>query len=151
MRMGSWLLPLLMCEVQCVLWDLVKFLLWMWVPLHLGHRCSELRLHLGRFFFWQLWSVLPLFFDNFVESWFYLILESYRKIIIIKKDQHIPPFLPETISPAAVQLALSIPANSLSGLELLSSLADCCCQPPSQASSNECPPHGQPQHHPLTK
>jgi hypothetical protein len=49
-RVGCWSFPLLFCEVQCVLCALVKFLLWMWVPLHLEHRCSELRAHLGKFF-----------------------------------------------------------------------------------------------------
>jgi hypothetical protein len=38
-----WSLPLFLCGVQCVFGALVKFLLWMWVPLHLGHRCSEFR------------------------------------------------------------------------------------------------------------
>ena len=49
-----------------ILWDstnvlslsLVSFLLWAWMPLHLGHRCSEFRLHPGRFFFWWLWNIL---------------------------------------------------------------------------------------------
>lgn len=35
MRVRCWSLPLLSCMVQCILWALVKFLLWMWVPLHL--------------------------------------------------------------------------------------------------------------------
>ena len=50
MRLGCWNLPLLLCEMQCVLWALVKFLLLMWVLLHLEHRYSELRVNLGRFF-----------------------------------------------------------------------------------------------------
>ena len=57
--------PTVFCEVQCVLWALVKFLLWMWVPLHLEHRCSELRVLLGIFFLWWIWSVLRVFFDDF--------------------------------------------------------------------------------------
>jgi len=31
----------------------------MWVPLHLEHRYSELRVHLSRFFLWWVWSILP--------------------------------------------------------------------------------------------
>jgi hypothetical protein len=50
MRVGCWSLPLLLYEVQWMLWDLVKLLLWMWVALHLEHRCSELRILLDRFF-----------------------------------------------------------------------------------------------------
>jgi hypothetical protein len=42
----------------CVFWASVKLLLWMWVPLHLGHWCTELR-----FFFWCVWSVLPQLFQ----------------------------------------------------------------------------------------
>ena len=77
LRVGCWNLPLLFCVVQCVFWALSKFLLWMWVPLHFEHRCSELRVLLGRFFFlWWVWSVLPcLFWWFLVESQFYPILE----------------------------------------------------------------------------
>jgi hypothetical protein len=39
----------LLCGVQFVFWALLKFLLWMWVLLHLGHRCSEIKLSLGGF------------------------------------------------------------------------------------------------------
>jgi hypothetical protein len=46
-RVRFWSLPFLLCELQCVLWALVKFLLWMWVFLHQEHRCSELRVLLG--------------------------------------------------------------------------------------------------------
>ena len=31
----------------------------MWAPLYLEHGCSEFRIHLVRFFFWAVWSVLP--------------------------------------------------------------------------------------------
>ena len=48
----------------------------MWVSLHLGHRYSEFRLSLGRFFLWWIWSVLPhLVWKLLVESLFYQILE----------------------------------------------------------------------------
>jgi hypothetical protein len=44
--------------------------------LYLEHRCSELRVHLGRFFLWWVRSVLPYPFSQFlVENWFYLILQ----------------------------------------------------------------------------
>lgn len=36
-RVVCWSLPLSLCRVQCVFWALVKFLVWMWVHLHLGH------------------------------------------------------------------------------------------------------------------
>ena len=51
-KIGCWSLPLLLCEVPCVLWALIKFLLWMWIPLHLGHRCLELRDLIDIFFLW---------------------------------------------------------------------------------------------------
>ena len=54
-----------MCELQYVRRTVVKFLLWLWFPLQLEHRCSELRVYLGRFFLWWIWSVLPYFFENF--------------------------------------------------------------------------------------
>ena len=47
--------------VMCAL-SFSKFLLWMWISLHLEHRCSELRVHLGWFFLWPVWSVLPYLF-----------------------------------------------------------------------------------------
>ena len=50
LRLECWSLPLFLYEVQCVLWALVKFLLWMRVPLFLEHSCSELRVHLGIYF-----------------------------------------------------------------------------------------------------
>ena len=37
----------------------------MWVPMHLEHRCSELRFLLGRFFLWWGWSVHSYLFDDF--------------------------------------------------------------------------------------
>ena len=43
---------------QCMFWALVKFLLWICMLLHLGHRCSELRLSLGGFSPWWIWSVI---------------------------------------------------------------------------------------------
>ena len=76
MRVGCWSLPPLLCEVLCVLWALVELLLWMWVPLHLEHRCSELRVFLGRFFLWRVWSIPPyLIWWLLVKSEFYSILE----------------------------------------------------------------------------
>jgi hypothetical protein len=76
LRVGCWSLPLVLCEMQCVLWALVKFLLWMVVALNLEHKCSELRVHLGRYFLWQLWHVLPyLFLITFVWK---LILLNIR-------------------------------------------------------------------------
>lgn len=42
--------PLLLYEVQCVLWVLEPFFLQMYFFLHLVHRCSELRIQLGRSF-----------------------------------------------------------------------------------------------------
>ena len=74
-RVGCWSLPLLLYEVQCVLWALIKFLLGVWVPLHLEYRCLELRL-LGRLLLWWIWNVLPYSFSKLlVERWFYSILE----------------------------------------------------------------------------
>jgi hypothetical protein len=37
----------------------------MWVPLHLEHRCSELRVLLGRFFLYEYEAFLFILFDNF--------------------------------------------------------------------------------------
>jgi hypothetical protein len=37
----------------------------MWLPLHLQHRYSELRVHLGRFNFDEYDVLLLVFFDNF--------------------------------------------------------------------------------------
>jgi hypothetical protein len=64
--------------IMCALRFNVKFLLCMWVPLHLEHICSELRVHLGRFSSLMIWSVLPYLFDNF---WFKLILFDIRIVI----------------------------------------------------------------------
>ena len=81
-RVGCWNIPLILCGVQCVLWDLVKFLLWIWVLLHLGHRCSELRLSLGGFSPWQMWSVLLYHTWEFlVSSLFYWILGWQRLFV----------------------------------------------------------------------
>ena len=41
---------------------LPMFLLQMWVPMCLGHRCSDLRYHFGKFLFWWVWSVIPSLF-----------------------------------------------------------------------------------------
>ena len=57
LRVGCWSLPLWLYGVWCVLWTLVKFQM----PFYLEHRCSELRAHLGRFFLWQVLSVLSFF------------------------------------------------------------------------------------------
>ena len=65
MRVAYWSLPPVLCELQYVRRTVVKFLLWLWLPLQLEHRCSELRVYLGRFFLWWIWSVLPYFFENF--------------------------------------------------------------------------------------
>jgi hypothetical protein len=47
----------------------------MWIPLHLEHRCSELRVDLGRFYLWWIWSgPLCRFWELWVRSRFYLIL-----------------------------------------------------------------------------
>ena len=59
LRVWCWVLPLLLCGMWCVRWALVKFLLWMWLPLHLEHKRTELRDYLDRFFLWSVWSVLP--------------------------------------------------------------------------------------------
>ena len=50
MRVECWSFALLLYGVHCVLWALEKFLLWMWMSLHLKHRCSELSILFGRFF-----------------------------------------------------------------------------------------------------
>ena len=63
-RVGCWRPPLVLCEVHCMLWVLVRFLLQIWVPLHLRHGCSELKVHFGGFFLWWVWGV-PIFFDYF--------------------------------------------------------------------------------------
>ena len=76
MKVGCWNLPLLLCDMQYMLWALVRFLLWMQVPLHLEHRYSGLRVHLVGLFLRWIWSVLPyLFWKLLVESWFYSIWE----------------------------------------------------------------------------
>jgi hypothetical protein len=76
MRVGSWILPLLLCEVQFVVLALAMFLLQMWVPLHLEHIYSELRVHLGGFFLWCIWSVLPhLFFFLITFGWNSILLD----------------------------------------------------------------------------
>ena len=53
-------------------WAIVKFILWMWVPLHSGQKCSELRLPHGRFFLWWIWSVFPSSFDNFSFKFYFI-------------------------------------------------------------------------------
>ena len=66
MRVECWSFALLLYGVHYVLWALVEYLLWMWVPLHLEHRCSELRVLLGRFFSFDEYEVcFFIFFDNF--------------------------------------------------------------------------------------
>jgi hypothetical protein len=77
LRVGCWSLPLLSCEVQCVLWAFIKFLLWMWVLLHLEHWCSELRVYLGRFLLWRVWSV-PLSLCFLIDFCWKLILFYIR-------------------------------------------------------------------------
>ena len=48
----------------------------MWLPLYLKHRYSELRVHLGGFYLWWVWSApLCLFWKLWVGSRFYSILE----------------------------------------------------------------------------
>ena len=39
-RVGCWNLPPLLCGVQYAFWALEKFPSWIWVLLHLEHRCS---------------------------------------------------------------------------------------------------------------
>jgi len=55
--------------------------------LYLGHRYLELRVHLGGFFLWWIWSVLPsLFWWLLVENWFYLILEW---LLLLASSDHL--------------------------------------------------------------
>jgi hypothetical protein len=52
-RVGHWNLLLLLCEIHCL-------------PLHFGHRCSELRVRIEGFFFFVEYVVsVPNFFDEF--------------------------------------------------------------------------------------
>jgi hypothetical protein len=51
-KVGCLCLPLLLCGIQFEFYALLKFLVWMWLPMHLEHRCSELRLPIGGFFLW---------------------------------------------------------------------------------------------------
>jgi hypothetical protein len=55
--------------------SLLKVLWWIWVLLHFGHICSELRFSLGGLSPWWIWSV-PLHhaWEVLVESQFYWIL-----------------------------------------------------------------------------
>jgi hypothetical protein len=93
---GVGCLPLLLCEVQCVLWGLVMFLLWTRVPLHLGQRCSELRVHLGRFFFhWWVWSVLPHIFFDWLKVDLIRYYNGYTTLFLGKK---IPAFYSEVVT-----------------------------------------------------
>ena len=72
----SWNLLVLLCEVQCVFWVQITFLLWIWVPLHLWHRFFKLRLHPGGFFLWWTWNVLSHhFWLPLVANLFYWIIE----------------------------------------------------------------------------
>ena len=48
---------IIVVSAMCALKFLLKVLLWMSVPLHLEHRCSELRVLLGGFFLWPARSV----------------------------------------------------------------------------------------------
>ena len=58
------------------------FLLQMWVPLCLGHRCSELRDHLDRYFSSEEYEGFPYFFLlTLVESLFYYILEWLLQLV----------------------------------------------------------------------
>ena len=105
LRVGCWSLPLLLCGVQCVLWALVKFLLWMWVPLHLEHRCSELRVHLSRFSLWPIWSVLPyLFLITLVESWFLFDISVFLGTICL--ENCFPTFYSEVVSVFVTEVGL---------------------------------------------
>jgi hypothetical protein len=55
-----------MCVIECVIYALVMFLLLMYVPLHLRHRCSELRCPCGGFFSFEEYEVsFPISFDYF--------------------------------------------------------------------------------------
>jgi hypothetical protein len=70
MRLGCWSLPLLLCffyEYGCpCIWSI-----------HV-----QLRVHLGLFFFWWVWSILSyLFWWILVESRFYSILEWLLQLI----------------------------------------------------------------------
>lgn len=74
--MGCSSFPILLHVFQSVLWDLVTFPLQIWMSLHLGHTCLEFRIHLGRFFLYYVWSVLPHTFKEIVvESQLYSIFE----------------------------------------------------------------------------
>ena len=62
MRERCWNLALLLCEVQGVILPLVRFLLWIYMPLHLEHRHLGLRVHLRGFFLWWIWRFLSYLF-----------------------------------------------------------------------------------------
>ena len=82
MRVESCNLLLLLCEVQCVLWALVKFLLLILLLFLLEYGCSELRVLLGSFF--PLMSVnCPslLLWQLLVESCIYSILEWLFQLV----------------------------------------------------------------------
>ena len=88
--------------VWCMPWSLGKLLLWIWVPLHLGHRCSELRVHLGRFFSFDQYEVSFLtFFDNFWLKvdfiWYY---NGYSSLVLwtICFENCFPTFYSEVLS-----------------------------------------------------
>ena len=87
MRVWFGSLPLLLCAMQCVLWALVKFLSWVWMPLHLDHRCSELRVHLGRFYLWCVWSI-PSYLLLIILSW-KLILFDIRMVFHLVSWDHL--------------------------------------------------------------
>ena len=55
-----WRPPLLLSLVS-LFWDLVNFLLWMWLPLHWEIDFSGLRVHLWGFFLWLVWSSFSIF------------------------------------------------------------------------------------------
>jgi len=71
-------LPLLLHEVQCVLWALIKFFYECCCLCIISIECSELRVHLGWFFFWPVWSVLPyLFWDIWLKVDFKAQIKPY--------------------------------------------------------------------------
>ena len=55
------------------------------MPLDLEHRCSELRVLLGRFYLWCVCHILPYpFWLHLVENWFYLILACFLGHLLVK-------------------------------------------------------------------
>ena len=61
-RVGYWSLSLSLCEGQYVIYAVIVFLLWTWVPLCLVHRCLDLQCLLLGFSFDEHLNVLPYLF-----------------------------------------------------------------------------------------